>query len=45
VKGGRHIRYANDTPVTNLHLTILEKLGVRMDAFGDSNGQLRELSL
>jgi hypothetical protein len=45
VKGGRHIRYANDTPVTNLHLTILDKLGVRMDAFGDSNGQLRELSL
>jgi Protein of unknown function (DUF1552) len=45
LKGGRHVRYAADTPLANLHLTVLDKLGVRMDSFGDSNGQLRELSL
>jgi hypothetical protein len=45
LKGGRHIRYAGDTPLTNLHLTVLDKLGVRMESFGDSNGQLQELSL
>jgi hypothetical protein len=45
LKGGRHIRYAADTPLTNLHLTVLGKLGVRMESFGDSNGQLTELVL
>ncbi len=36
-KGGRHLRFSEDTPLANLHLTLLEKLGVRMDAFGDGN--------
>jgi hypothetical protein len=45
LKGGRHIRYAKDTPLTNLHLTVLDKLGVRMESFGDSSGQLTELTL
>ena len=42
--GGRYIRYPENTPLANLHLTILEKLGVPMDALGDSTGQLGRLS-
>jgi hypothetical protein len=43
VKGGRHIKYAEPTPLANLHLTLLERAGVRMDAFADSKGKVDEL--
>jgi hypothetical protein len=43
VKGGRHIHYAEPTPLANLHLTLLERVGVRMDAFADSKGKVDEL--
>jgi hypothetical protein len=43
LKGGRHIRYAEPTPLANLHLTLLEKAGVRMDSFADSRGKVKEL--
>lgn len=43
VKGGRHIRYAEPVPLANLHLTLLERAGVRMDAFADSKGKIDEL--
>jgi hypothetical protein len=43
MKGGRHIRYAEPTPLANLHLTLLDKVGVRLDAFADSNGKMDEL--
>ncbi len=43
VKGARHIRYAEPTPLANLHLTLLERAGVRMDAFADSKGRIDEL--
>jgi hypothetical protein len=43
-KGGRHLVYPEHTPLTNLHLTLLNKLGVRTETLGDSNGQFRELS-
>jgi hypothetical protein len=42
-KGGRHVRYAEPTPLANLHLTLLEKVGVRMDSFADSKGKVDEL--
>lgn len=42
-KGGRHIRYSEPTPLANLHLTMLDKVGVELDAFADSNGKLKEL--
>ncbi len=41
LKGGRHIRYAKETPLANLHLTLLDSLGVRLDRIGDSTGPLR----
>lgn len=43
MKGGRHVKYADRTPLANLHLTLLEKVGVRMDAFADSKGKINEL--
>jgi len=43
LKGGRHIKYAEPTPMANLHLTLLEKAGVRLDAFADSTGKVDEL--
>ena len=43
VKGGRHIRYAEPTPLANLHLTLLERAGVRLDGFADSKGTIDEL--
>ena len=43
MKGGRHIRFDKVTPLANLHLTLLDKVGVRLDKFADSNGKLDEL--
>jgi hypothetical protein len=43
LKGGRHIRYDQPTPLANLHLTLLEKAGARTDRFGDSEGTIPEL--
>ena len=39
-KGGRHIRTADRTPMSNLLLTILNKLGIQRESFGDSTGVL-----
>src|SRR6202453_2959367 len=44
LKGGRHLVYPEHTPLTNLQLTLLNKLGVPAEKLGDSNGQFRELS-
>ena len=44
IKGGRHVTYAPDTPVANLHLALLEKLGVPMEGLGDSTGKLELVS-
>ncbi len=41
---GRHVRYPQETPMTNLYLSLLDRAGVRTDKLGDSNGQLRYLS-
>ncbi len=43
MKGGRHIRYDQPTPLANLHLTLLDKAGVNLESFGDSNGKLEDL--
>ena len=43
LKGGRHIRYENVTPLANLHLTLLEKVGVDLERFADSTGKTHEL--
>lgn len=43
MKGGRHIRFENPTPLANLHLTLLDKAGVKLDKFADSERTLDEL--
>src|SRR5579885_1646169 len=44
LKGGRHLVYPEHTPLTNLQLTLLNKLGVPAEKLGDSTGQFKELS-
>jgi hypothetical protein len=44
LKGGRHIKYAEATPLANLHLTLLDKVGVHLDSFADSRGKVKELA-
>jgi hypothetical protein len=39
-KGGRHLRFSKEPPLSNLQLTLLDKLGIRLDNFGDSTGKL-----
>jgi hypothetical protein len=41
--GGRHLKYPDHTPMTNLILSMLDKVGVPMDALGDSTGSLVEV--
>jgi hypothetical protein len=44
LKGGRHLVYPEHTPLTNLQLTLLDKLGVRAEKLGDSTGEVKNLS-
>ena len=44
LKGGRHVRYGN-LPLANLHLTLLDRFGVRWDRLGDSTGRLDDRQL
>jgi hypothetical protein len=39
-KGGRHVAYPHDTPMTNLLLSMLDKVGVPAETLGDSTGTL-----
>jgi len=43
MKGGRHLKYADHTPMTNLLVTMLDKVGVHQDVLGDSTGRLENL--
>jgi hypothetical protein len=40
IQGGQHLALREPTPITNLHLTILEKIGAPRDSFGDSTGTI-----
>jgi hypothetical protein len=42
-KGGRHIKYAEPAPLANLHLMLLDRAGLRLDSFADSQGKIEEL--
>jgi hypothetical protein len=43
LKGGRHVKYPENTPFMNLCLTLLAKVGVTVDKLGDSTGPLTDL--
>ncbi len=40
IQGGRHLRFPAGTPLANLYLTLLGKLGIQLERFGDSTGPL-----
>lgn len=44
LRGGRHLRYPDGTPMTNLFLTMLDRLGVHRERVGDSTGRIAHLS-
>ena len=39
-KGGKHIGYKNDTPVANLWVAMLDRIGCPQERFGNSTGKL-----
>ncbi|MEI7461018.1 MAG: DUF1552 domain-containing protein [Pirellula sp.] len=43
MRGGRHIKYDTPVPLANLHLTLLNKVGVPLETFADSNGKVETL--
>ncbi|HEX7796631.1 MAG TPA: DUF1552 domain-containing protein [Vicinamibacterales bacterium] len=44
ITGGRYIRFPKGTPLSNMHLTLLEKLGVPAEKFGNSTGKVDRLT-
>ncbi|MGE3276825.1 MAG: DUF1552 domain-containing protein [Vicinamibacterales bacterium] len=38
LQGGRHVQYASGTPLANMHLALLDKLGVPVEEIGNSTG-------
>jgi len=40
--GGQHLVLPERTPIANLHLTLLQKVGVERDRFGDSTGTIAD---
>lgn len=43
LKPGRHLRYEKDTPLCNLYVSMLQRVGAKVDRFGDSTGALANL--
>jgi hypothetical protein len=41
---GRHVTRPNETPISNLHLAMMDKMGVPVENFSDSTGKLGYLS-
>jgi hypothetical protein len=44
ISGNRYVRYSKGTPLANLHVTLLARLGIDVEKFGDATGQLDNLS-
>lgn len=44
LKTGRHVRYPKDTPLTNLWVSMLDRIDASVPSLGDSNGRLTDLS-
>jgi hypothetical protein len=44
LRGGVHLRYTEDTPLANLHVTVMQKLGLPVEKLHDSTGTLKELT-
>ncbi len=44
-KPGRRVTFRKETPMANLHLTLMDRMGVRVESFGDASGRLEPASL
>ena len=44
IRGGRYVRHAQGTPIANLYVSLLDRLGVHVDSFGDSTGRIGTLT-
>ena len=44
LKTARHVRYPKETPLTNLYVSLLERMDVKVESFGDSTGRLTDLT-
>jgi hypothetical protein len=45
IRGNRHIHFKEVTPLANVHLTLLERVGLHLEKFGDSDGFIEELAV
>ena len=43
IKTGRHLEYHAETPLTNLYVSMLQRMGLSVESFGDSTGPLEQL--
>lgn len=43
IQSGRHIRVPGETPLMNLHLAALDRMGIHLRTFGDSTGRVKDL--
>jgi hypothetical protein len=43
VKGDQHLRYPDHTPIANMHVALLNRVGIATEKFGDSTGQFAEI--
>lgn len=44
LKTGRHLKYPNETPLNNLWLSLLDRMGAHVERLGDGTGRLNNLS-
>jgi hypothetical protein len=44
LRAGRHVRYPRNTPICNLYVELLDRMGCPAPSFGDSNGRLPNLT-
>ena len=44
IRGGRYVRHPQGTPIANLYVSLLDRLGVHVDSFGDSTGRIGTLT-
>jgi hypothetical protein len=45
IKSGRRIVYRKETPMCNLFMTMMDRMGVQSDYFGDATGPLQGLDI
>jgi hypothetical protein len=44
IKAGKHVVFNQGTPITNLYLSLLDRIGVEAEKIGDSTGRLESLT-